>query len=300
MRRRAFTQAIRSSVLRLWALTMVGLSLGAGIARAADRPDLQRPIMMDSNGPGSELYVLDAAGVIHQLRVSESALNEYGRSAVPPDFTAADMSFLRSNTPASLLIAGTQNGRGVVIRLSLDSKTLTTWPFPNVCSGVDSASSGTTAYVATSDSNEIYQLDPRGQRTNRITAVREASKLGPVALDDKRQLIYVADVANGQVYRYSAQTRKSAVVARVSTPTALVFDADTDKLFIADPGQRSIFVVDTRANTPAAAPFVSDGLRAPYGMTLLSEGRLAVADYSSNSILVYSGSGKLLFRFPQQ
>jgi DNA-binding beta-propeller fold protein YncE len=243
--------------------------------------------------------VLDASGVIHQFRVSESALSEYGRSTVPPDFTAADMSFLRSNTPPSLLIAGTQNGRGVVIRLSLDSKSLTSWPFPNLCSGVDSASSGTTAYVATSDSNEIYQLDPRGQRTSRVAEIVEASKLGPVALDDKRQLIYVADVANGQVYRYSLQTRKSQVVARVSTPTALVFDAETDKLFIADPGQRSIFVVDTHANAPVATTFAADGLRAPYGMTLLSDGRLAVADYNSNSILVFSGTGKLLFRFPQ-
>lgn len=300
MRTPAFRRAIHSSALRLACAASLALALGARTGSGADRPELQRPIMMDSNGPGSELYVLDAAGVIHQFRVSESELSEYGRSAVPPDFTAADMSFLRSNTPPSLLIAGTQNGHGVVIRLSLDSRTVTSWPFPNVCSGVDSAPSGVTAYVATSDSNEIYQLDPRGQRTNRITAIMDASKLGPVALDDKRHLIYVADVANGQVYRYSTQTRKSDVVARVSTPTALVFDGDTDKLFIADPGQRSIFVVNTHANSPEAAPFTSEGLRAPYGMTLLSEGRLAVADYSSNSILVYSSTGKLLFRFPQR
>jgi hypothetical protein len=32
-------------------------------------------------------------------------------------------------------------------------------------------------------------------------------------------------------------------------------------------------------------------------MTLISKGRVAVADYGANSVFVFSGQGKLLFRF---
>lgn len=267
-----------------------------GVCSAAQRPQLERPVMMDSNGPGTELYVLDDAGVLHEFRVQETGLSEYGRAALPPEFAPADMSYLRADSPASLLIAGNRAGQGAVIRLALDGKTVANWRFVNVCSGVDSDSAGETAYVAASDSNEIYRLNPRRGQIVRVAGIPEASKLGPVALDEKRQEVYVADIGNGQVYRYSVPAKKSDLVARVSTPNALVFDSDTDRLFIADPGQGAILVVDMRATKPAAIPFAS--VRSPYGMTLLSEGRVAVADYSANSILVFSGSGKLLFRFP--
>ena len=164
---------------------------------------------------------------------------------------------------------------------------------------MDSGSSGNTAYVATSDSNEIYRLDTQQARPTLMVRIPDASKLGPVAFDEDRQEIYVADVASGQVYQYSIATKTSKVfVTHLSAPTALAFDADTRKLFIADPGQRAIFTVDTRAPKPAAVPFASDPLRAPYGMTLLSEGRVAVADYGANCIFVFSGKGTLLFRYP--
>jgi DNA-binding beta-propeller fold protein YncE len=153
--------------------------------------------------------------------------------------------------------------------------------------------------VATSDSNEIYRLDLQASRIAPMARIPDASKLGPVAFDEAKQQIYVADVASGKVYQYSIPAKSSKVfVSGLSTPTALVFDAETNQLFVADPGQRAIFVVDTRASKPAIAQFAAGPLRAPYGMTLISEGRVAVADYNANSIFVFSGKGDLLFRFP--
>jgi DNA-binding beta-propeller fold protein YncE len=275
------------------------LTAAIGIRAASSQSRIDRPIMMDSNGPGTELYVLDSSGVLHEYRVLEKTLAEFGESSMPADFTPADMSFLRSETPASLLIAGMQSGRGAVIRLSLDSKTIASWNFQNVCSGVDASALGRTAYVATSDSNEVYFLDTKAVRSSFVTRIPSATKLGPLAFDEEHQRIYAADVANGQIYQYSIGTKTSKVIAaRLSTPTALVFDADTKRLFVADPGQRAIFVIDTRASKPAAVRFASEPLKAPSGMTLLSNGRVAVADYSSNAIFVYSGTGMLLFRFP--
>lgn len=257
--------------------------------------------MMDSNGPGSELYVLDESGVLHELRVSGSGLAEYARIAVPSDFIAADISFLQSKTPASVLIAGTESNRGLVMRLSLKDGVLETWRFENVCSGVDSGGSGNSAYVATSDSNEIYRVDTRNQRLNLVARIPDASKLGPVAFDEAGQQIYVADVASGRVYQYSIGMKSSKVfLTHLSAPTALAFDAETHRLFIADPGQRAIFAADTRASAPVPVLFASAPLKAPYGMTLLSEGRVAVADHSSNAIFIFSSKGTLLFRYPDE
>lgn len=285
--------------LLLLGIALLGLALTPCAGFAAGGTSFERPIMMDSNGPGSELYVLDESGVLHEFKVGADSLAEYGRASVPSDFTAADISFLQSKAPASVLIAGTQSGRGLVMRLSIAGHVLQTWPSQNVCSGVDSGSSGDTAYVATSDSNEIYQLDTRMARAVLVARIPDASKLGPVAFDEQRQELYVADVASGQVYQYSIATKTSKVfLTHLSTPTALVFDADTRQLFIADPGQRAVFVADTRAPKPAAAVFASDPLKAPYGMTLISGGRVAVADYSADSIFVFSDKGALLFRYP--
>jgi len=280
-------------------LVLFGFALTPQAALAADRATFERPIMMDSNGPGSELYVLDESGVLHEFLVKEDGLAEYGHIAVPSSFAAADISFLQSKTPASVLIAGTQSGRGLVMRLSIGGRVLQTWPSQNVCSGVDSGSSGNVAYVATSDSNEIYRIDTRQAQAKLVARIPDASKLGPVAFDELRQELYVADVASGQVYQYSIATKTSKVfLTHLSAPTALVFDADTGRLFIADPGQRAVFIADTRAAKPAAVLFASDPLKAPYGMTLVSEGRVAVADYNADSIFVFSGKGVLLFRYP--
>ncbi len=268
-------------------------------AAAKDGAKLERPVMMDSDGPGTELYVLDNAGILHRFRVSDNGLSEYGSFALPPDFKPADMTFARTEKPASMLIAGSQLGRGVVVLFSLDGKSLRTWEFKNVCSGVDSGESGHAAYVATSDSNEIYKVDMQGSRSTLLAHIDSATKLGPVAFDEARHEIYVADIAAGKIFQYGLLTRTSKLfVSGLSAPTALAFDARTNRLFVADPGQRAIFTVDTLASKPAIARFAADPLRAPYGMTLISNGRVAVADYSANSVLVFSEKGALLFRYP--
>ncbi|HZQ55550.1 MAG TPA: hypothetical protein VFB14_25355 [Bryobacteraceae bacterium] len=283
----------------LAAAVLLALVFAAQAGAAADHARFERPVMMDSDGPGNELYVLDDAGVLHEFRVSANSLSEFGRVSVPADFQAADMSFARSEQPPSLFIAGTQAGRGVALRFSLDSRTLKTWTFQNVCSGVDSGANSRTAYVATSDSNELYRLDLDGEHITFVTRIPDASKLGPVAFDEAGQMVYVADVASGRIYQYSIAARSAKVFATgLSAPTALVFDAESNRLFVADPGQRAIFTVDTRAAKPAIEPFVSAPLKTPYGMTLISEDRIAVADYGANTIFVFSSKGALLFRYP--
>jgi DNA-binding beta-propeller fold protein YncE len=292
---------LRIRLARLAWLCAVALviTVPARAAGQANSALIEHPLMMDSNGPGSELYVLDNTGTVHQYRVAENSLTEYGKFSVPADFQAADISFDRTEQPASLLLAGIQSGRGVTLRFSLDSRTLKTWAFQNICSGIDSGASSRLAYVATSDSNELYKLDLQADRITFVTRIPDASKLGPVAFDEARQMIYVADVAGGRIYQYSITARTAKVlVTGLSAPTALVFDAESNRLFAADPGQHAIFTVDPRTAKPALVLFASSPLKAPYGMTLISGGRVAIADYKANAILVFSGKGALLFRYP--
>jgi sugar lactone lactonase YvrE len=209
------------------------------------------------------------------------------------------MTYASSDGQESLLIAGTESGRGAVVRYSLDGRSLKTWSFRNICSGIDFVPKTHSAYIATSDSNEIYRLNLQGTEIAYVTRIENATKLGPMAFNEARQEIYVADVASGRIYQYSIAAKASKVLATgLSAPTALTFDPETRRLFIADPGRRGIFSVDTRSSKPVAAEFASNSLKAPYGMALISKSRVAVADYGANTVLVFSIKGELLFRFP--
>jgi DNA-binding beta-propeller fold protein YncE len=285
--------------MRLCAILLV---LGLLPLQAGDGPQgtkFERPIMMDSNGPGSQLFVLDTWGTLHEFQVTKNSLEEFRSISLPSTLTPADMTDSSVSGQESVLIAGTQLGRGIVARYALDGKELQTWAFRNICSGIDFGASSHTAFVATSDSNEIYRLSPEGSKTTFVARIPNATKLGPLAFDEGRQKIYVADVAAGAIYQYSMAAKSSKVlVSNLSAPTALSFDPETGRLYIADPGRRAIFTVDTRSSNPTATEFVSDPLKSPYGMALLSSNRMAVADFGANSVFVFSSKGALLFRFP--
>ena len=279
----------------LFLLGLFSLRAGQGL----DQTKFERPSIVDSNDPGSELYVLDTWGTLHELRVTAHSLEEYRTVSLPVTLTPADMAYSRAGGQESVLIAGSQMGRGIVARYALDGTELHTWTFRNICSGIDFDAASHAAYVATSDSNEIYRVDVQGTDSKFVARIPNATKLGPLAFDQVGGNIYVADVAAGAIYQYSMATKVSKVlVSNLSTPTALSFDSESSRLYIADPGRRAIFTVDTRSNKPIMTEFLSGPLKSPYGMALILSDRMAVADYGASSILVFSSKGALLFRFP--
>lgn len=297
----ALLQYLLAARQNLRTLCTFGFALGFALqaGAGADSTKLQRPVMMDSDGSGSNVFVVDASGTLHEFHVTQSALEEYRTTPLPADLTPSDMTYVVSRDKESLLIAGTQFRRGAVVLYSLDGGLLQRWSLRNICSGIDSGAATHVAYTATSDSNEIYRLDLKATNVTFVTQVDDASKLGPLALDEARQEIYVADVAAGRIYKYSIRSKASSIlVTGLSAPTALLFDPDTGRLYVADPGRRGVFLIDTRSNRPALSQFASGQLQTPYGMALLSQNRVAVADYGANRILVFSNKGSLLFRFP--
>jgi DNA-binding beta-propeller fold protein YncE len=285
---------LKPSRLRLiLALGLFAAQVGAGFCQTR----LERPIMMDGDGP--DLFVLDSAGTLHEFEVAQDSLTEYGRIFLPSTVTPADMAYAASGGQRSVLIAGSQMGRGLVTMYSLDGRSVRTWNFRNICSGIDFGPKSHTAYVAMSDSNEIYRLDTQGTESTYVSRIPNATKLGPLAFDEANQIIYVADVAVGAIYQYSIATKSTTVlVSDLSAPTAVSYDPEAGRLYVADPGRRGIFIVDVRSSKPVATGFVSAPLKSPYGMALVPNARLAVADYGANSIVIFSDRGALLFRFP--
>jgi DNA-binding beta-propeller fold protein YncE len=276
------------------------LALGARSPQEPDRPSLDHPIMVDSDGPGSKLFALDTWGILHELNVTPTALEEFRTFSLPSTFAASDMSYADTNNQESVVVAGIESDRGLVARYALDGQSLQTWTFRNLCSGIDVAADGKSAYVATSDSKELYRINLEGTGSDYVASLPKATKLGPLAFDEIHKQIYVADVAAGTIHQYSLATKTSRVlVTGLSAPTALSFDPDAGRLYIADPGRRAIFTIDPRAPKPVATQLVASPLKSPYGMALITKDRLAVADYAEDSIFVFSSKGSLLFRFPK-
>jgi len=262
------------------------------------RPKLERPIMVDSDGPGSQLFVLDAWGTLHEFRVAKNSLEEFASITLPATLAASDMTYLPAGGQESVLIAGTQMGGE-------------SWP--DIASMDDNSKLGRFETFALGSTlaraaiprtwqlqiRTIYRLDLQGTESNYVARIPNATKLGPLAFDEAGRKIFIADLAVGAIYQYSLATKASRVlVSNLSAPTALSFYPETGRLYIADPGRRAIFTVNTRSSQPVLTEFVSEPLKSPYGMALLSSDRMAVADYGANSVLVFSSKAQLLFSFP--
>ncbi len=275
------------------------IAFAARFPQDAARPALDHPIMVDSDGPGSKLFALDNWGTLHELNVTATGLDEFRTISLPSTFPASDMSYADTNNQESVVVAGIESDRGMVARYALDGQSLQTWTFRNLCSGIDVAEDGKSAYVATSDSKELYRINLEGTDSVYVASLPNATKLGPLAFDERHQQIYVADVAAGAIHQYSLRTKTSKLlVSGLSAPTALSFDRDSGRLYIADPGRRAIFTIDIAAQKPVVTQLVATPLKSPYGMALITKDRLAVADYAQDSIFVYSSKGALLFRYP--
>lgn len=110
-----------------------------------------------------------------------------------------------------------------------------------------------------------------------------------------RQEIYVADGGRQNLPAFDRHQTWNTLAGNLSAPTALSFDPNSGRLYIADPGCREIFTLDTRSNKAALGQFASGQMQAPIGLTLPLQNRLSVVEYIANSVLVFSKDGVLLF-----
>ena len=87
MRNPLLRQHGEPSLLNVIGLCSILLALGLFSLQAGEGPErtkFERPIMMDSNGPGTKLFVLAAWGTLHEFQVTKNSLEEFKSISLPP------------------------------------------------------------------------------------------------------------------------------------------------------------------------------------------------------------------------
>lgn len=259
---------------------------------------LANPIAIDRGG-STDIFVLDARGTVHRLQETSNSLTQLSSFQLPGLPQVADMAYYSSGSEQSLVIAGVELNRGFVWQYSLDGHNLQTWPLRNIGAGLVSSEANHCVYLATSDSNEIYQLTLDDRKISYISQIPGARKLGPLAIDDGSHTLFVGDIDGGAVYEYSLSEKSTKLlVSGLVVPSALYFDQQSGRLYVADAARGKVLSVDTRSKKPILIDIVSAPLKSPTGVSLLLGGGLAVTDLAANAVYLFSDQGKLLSRFP--
>jgi len=188
-----------------------------------------------------------------------------------------------------------------LVSFNLDGKPRGEWllpPWKGRCSGLAIDVQAPAAYVATMKTAEIFKLDLRRPKTppQPLARISEATVLGSLALDAKRQRLLVADVAQGALFAVDLGTRKWQRLARdLGEPSALALDAGADQLFVTDASGRRVWVLDlaTRDPKPRVVAKLRE-LEEPMGLTLASDGSLWVGDPGAGKVFQISRDGRLL------
>ncbi len=156
-------------------------------------------------------------------------------------------------------------------------------------------------YVSNSTTNEIYAVTIGNEKARpaRIAVVGDAGRLGAMAIARSTRRLYVSDMGAPRVYTIELASRG---VRRVNVPgveemRAMAWDAQSKRLFIADSGHETIWVVDPNAPAPKTDRVISDKrLRDPAGITVASDGTLWVADEASRTLFQVSAGSRSITR----
>ncbi len=283
-------------------------------ANVGPRGDLGHPVAID-RASDSEFYVLSGDATIRRLRVSENGLEqdaEFSIQGFPIDFT-----YSVSEQVPSLFVCGTLSQKSVISRYSTDGVLLKRWWLWHTCGGIDFDYVDHALYIASSDTNEIYRLDiSKNDGPKSIGELRVSGeiKIGPIAVDSTRGLIYASDLSMGIVYEYDPGKHATRVVAsNLGLPVSLYCDSSNRLLYVADSAAKRILYLslnpDESVSRQQAAKSGSTNakitvvvekgpLANPSGVVPAGPGLVAACDFLANKVFVLSLSGQVKFQYP--
>jgi DNA-binding beta-propeller fold protein YncE len=301
--------------LASWILVIGALT--ALRANGAIRPELGSPVAIDRISD-TEFYILSSDGTVRRLRNSGGTFQQSSKFSIqgfPIDFT-----YSVSDQIASLFVCSTLAGKGVLSRYATDGSLMKRWWLWHTCGGLDFDPENHALYAATTDTHEIYRLDIRkGGDPEVVGELPGTGKIGPIAVDSRRNLLYASDVSDGIVYEYNLTRRSSrAIASDLGSPVALYFDFQSQLLYVADAtAKRILYISPSPASrirqtaqqksrgTKSASPGVvvrilikESGLDSPSGVVRGANGDLVVSDYAGNRIFVVSAIGQIKMRYP--
>jgi len=165
------------------------------------------------------------------------------------------------------------------------------------------ADSSGNVYVPDAEMGLIFVFD---QEKKALRFLGEGLLAGPVgiAIDNKRNVIYVADSRSDKVVGLDKNTGKLVMgigaLKEFSNPSGLVFDEDRDRLYVSDTQNhvvrvfdkdgKSLFVIGKRGSEDGEFNF-------PSYLALDKNGRLFVVDTLNFRVQIFDPDGKFLKKF---
>lgn len=173
-----------------------------------------------------------------------------------------------------------------VLQVLPDRRELWTWmPSRGVYVGVAVDSAAGYAYATNSTANEVLRIRlGRKEEPVLVARINDAERIGPIAVDPAGRRLFVAEIDAGRVYVVPIESRRAVRSAIRSLPLTEVDEAravswspTAGRLFIADSGRESIWILDPER--PGGVTRLKDKrLHAPAGLTVAPDGTVWVVD----------------------
>ena len=276
---------MRSAHLLFLALTIMVCATAAG-----QQSDLQlalkvpHPVAVDGS-PKTGYYVLTQDKVVYHYIQSSSGLQFSSRFALEGIGYVIDLTFASIDLQDSVIVSEWDNHSrlGFIRRYSLQGKIIQNWQISHIPSGIGFNPENGQIYFTTADSHEIYSVDIRGGIPHSISEVRDVVQLGPIALDTKRQIVYVA-AGDGRLFFLDLNSRKITQMGlEFELPAALRFDDQHRLLYVADQVKKKIYAVDVSTESGRVIA-ESEQLTSPSGLAPGPENTLLITDEKSGSV----------------
>jgi DNA-binding beta-propeller fold protein YncE len=160
-----------------------------------------------------------------------------------------------------------------------------------------------TLYVADPGAQALWIFKVSERRYIKVRQLGDIALVSPVAVTAKSDAeFYVADSWNGRIYLIDKEGRLIRVFAEnnLKRPAALAFDANRQRLYVADSGAHLIAVFDangTRIQTIGKRGSREGEFNYPTHLTLDRNGTLLVTDALNYRIQAFDRDGKFLWKF---
>jgi hypothetical protein len=257
---------------------------------------LKGPIALHRVQPAGNTFAVTALGDVYEIHDDGRKLSSSNYCKLPSSMSPSDLVSAVINRE-TILVSGRLLKGGFVALYDGGSSYTRLWRSWHVLSGLDYSPELATLYVASSDTNEIYQarIGDKDEVVHFLAQIAGATHLGPVLFDAPRHRLIVGEVDSGELYTLDLASRRSHLLARnLGSPQGLLLSADANQLLIADAARRSIYRLDlSRSDTVPVIFSQLPQFSEPVGLALLSAGRVAVADDRANAIFVLTSSGML-------
>ena len=292
-----------SSTKKIAFYSIVALMLGCvGSARAqmasqAPPGKAQGPVAISAL-PAGTLVVLGGRGRLSLIDSTSGGVTLLKDSL--GYFTPVDMAAVRIGDTDSIFVAlyNTALRQGLLARYSLAGAQLQTWFGRTAFAGVAIDQVHQTVYLGDAVTGEISSMSMNGNSTSPsfFVEVPGVTRLGPLAADAAGQRLFAADVGGGTIYVVDLPRRKSSLLASgMGEPAALSYDAEQQRLYVADASRHCIWQISTNSPKPKTSVFSSaPELREPRGITVDAQHTVWVADHAALAVFKLSPAGRVV------